>query len=418
MKYLSSFKNKNLANKICLLRSDFNIEDTDLHGYENGLTRIPPLRISAILPTIQFLLKGGAKVVILSHRGRPEINLKSPASAKAPAGRQISNLKNFSLKPFAKILSKLLKKPVRFIDFDKKTNFIKAEEVRKIRASINGSIVMLENLRFFPEEEKNDKKFAKKLASLGDFYVNDAFSVSHRKDASVVAITKFLASYAGFCLENEIKNLSRVMHKQKKPLVIILGGAKIPDKIEALKNFMKKADKILIGGDYEKEIPFLSKFEKSRSRAPKENKFPTGQASSLRGKVILPVDYIREKGKIWDIGPKTSFLYSEIIKNAKTIIWNGPMGYIENPKFSKGTEAIIEAIIKSRALAIIGGGETIASLNISAESGSASGGKNQIRPFGDSSKTKIKNNVFLSTGGGAMLEYLAGKKLPGIAALK
>ncbi len=357
MKYLSSLKNKNLANKTCLLRVDFNITDNELSEKN--------LRIQAVLPTIKFLIGKGAKVIILSHRGRP---LAKVQSSKL-------KVKSFSLKPFIKILSGLLKKPVHFIDF----NNFPTSDVGKLKNMIQNlapaSIFLLENLRFLPGEDKNDTNLAKKLASLGDLYVNDAFSVSHRENASVVAITKFLPSYAGFCLENEIKNLSKVICNPKKPLIIILGGAKISNKIGVIKNFLQKADKFLIGGDYEKEIAFLSKFEK----------------------VILPVDCIREKGKIFDIGPKTSQNYAEFIKNAKTIIWNGPMGYIENPKFRKGSEAIIEAIIKSAAFSIIGGGETT--------------------NFVSSIKYKVSSSIFLSTGGGAMLEYLSAKKLPGIKAL-
>jgi len=376
MKFLSELKNKDLLNKTCLLRVDFNLMDEELSGKN--------LRVQAILPTIKFLIENGARVVILSHRGRPALQGNSKS--------QITNYKQFSLKPFTTILSELLKTPVKFVDFENtflmlrgRTSDANKNKYLGSPTSRTSDVLLLENLRFFPEEEKNDEKFAKKLASLGDFYVNDAFSVSHRKNASVVAITKFLASYAGFCLENEIKNLSKAMnppHKfmwgvknPKKPLIVILGGAKISDKIGTLKNFMKKASKFLIGGDYEKEIPFLKKFKK----------------------VVLPVDYIREKDKILDIGPKTSHLYSEIIKSAKTIIWNGPMGYIENSKFRSGNDEIIKAILSSHAFAIIGGGETVAA---------ASKVKSQ------------KSKVFLSTGGGAMLEFLSGKKLPGIQALK
>lgn len=354
MKFLSGLKNKNLLNKTCVLRVDFNIENEELSEKN--------FRIQAVLPTIKFLTDRGAKIVILSHRGRPPKNPKS----------QIPIPKGLSLKPFAKILSSLLEKPVGFA-----ASLKQAEQ--KTKSLRRGDILLIENLRFYPEEEKNDPKFAKKLASLGNLYINDAFGVSHRKDASIAAMTKFLPSYAGLLLEREIKNLSAAMYRPKHPFIVVLGGAKIPDKIGALKDFMGKTDKLLIGGDCAKEVPFLSKFNN----------------------VVLPVDYIIERGKTLDIGPKTSRLYSEIIKNAKTIIWNGPMGYSENPKFAKGTNAVIGAISKSHAFVVIGGGETIASLNI----------KNQI------SKIKNKHNIFLSTGGGAMLQYLSGEKMPGLMAL-
>jgi len=363
MIFLSELKNKNLSGKTCLLRVDFNIEDTDLSEKN--------LRIQAVLPTIKFLINKGAKVVILSHRGRP---------TKFPILK--SQFPIYSLRPFVKILSKLLKRPIKFANF-------RTSDVQKLTLMLRTSdVLLLENLRFLTGEDKNDAGLAKKLAALGDFYVDDAFAFSHRKDASVVAITKFLPSYAGLLLENEIKNLSGVTKNPKKPLIIILGGAKVAEKIETIKSLLKKADKILIGGAITNDL--IKKLSKSKN--------PRSRASSLRGKIILPIDYIKEKGKIMDIGPKTAQKYAEIIKNAKTIIWNGPMGYIENPKFSKGTEAIIKAIIKSRALAIIGGGETISSIF------------NFQFPIS-------KKNIFLWTGGGAMLEFLAGKKLPGIAAL-
>ncbi len=373
------------------MRVDFNIKDADIpafakasagrHGYETrlpagrqGLTRIP-FRIQAVLPTIRFLTSRGARVVILSHRGRP----KKVSSIK-------KQVLSFTLKPFVKILSSLLKKPVQFADF----NDINKNEIKK---SVTNSIFLLENLRFSPGEEKNDKKLAKKLASLGDFYVNDAFGVSHRKDASIVAITKYLPSYAGLLLENEIKNLSRAVKNPKKPLVIILGGVKISDKIGVIKNFLKKTDKFLIGGAVANTF-FAAKQIMIGDSIYEKDMIPLAKQLLRSGKIILPIDWLTEKGKILDIGTETSRLYAEIIKNAKTIIWNGPMGYFEEPRFAKGSEAVAKAVLKSRAFTIIGGGETTAVFQ--------------------SLNTKY---IFVSTGGGAMLDYLAGGKLPGIAAL-
>lgn len=375
MKFLSSLLKKDLLNKTCLLRVDLNIPEKE--------AKYSP-RILGILPTIKFLIDNGTKIVILSHHGRP-----------------IGFDKKQSLKPFAKILSFLLKKPVHFIDYKKEFN------VSKIFNTIaRDSISLLENLRFLEGEEKNDIKLAKQLASLGDFYVNDAFSDSHRDNASVAVITEFLPSYAGFSLKNEVENLNKVIKNFKKPLVVILGGIKIFDKIGLIENFMKKADYFLIGGGIAHNflkaqgLPIGDSIfeEKTIGFAKKmlNNNLPDGKA----GKIILPVDYIIKGKTILDIGPNTAKYYSDIIKNAKTIIWNGPMGYFENKKFAKGSEIIAKAILSSRAFAVIGGGETtllFTSLN-----------KN----------VKIKNNIFLSTGGGAMLEYLAGKKLPGVKALK
>jgi len=384
MKYLSSLSKKSLANQTCLLRVDFNIENTDLHGYEHGLTRIP-LRVERVLPTIKFLIDRGARVVILSHRGRPKTQISADSQRKSA----------FTLKPFAKILSKLLKRPVQFIDLNlRKSDFLKLRN--KIENFPPGSIFLLENLRFLPEEEKNDKKFAQRLALLGDFYVNDAFSVSHRAHASVVAITQFLPSYVGLALENELKKLNQVMKSPKKPLIIIIGGAKISDKIGVIKNFLKKANCILTGGGVANTFFAAQKLPVGQSLY-EETMIPLARQLLKSKKIILPIDSVVSKGAILDIGPKTIKKYTNMIKSAATIVWNGPMGYIENKKFRKGTGEIAKAIIKSRAFAVIGGGETTSIM----------------------SKVKgQKSKVFISTGGGAMLEYLAGKKLPGIEALK
>lgn len=392
MKFLSSLNRKDLQNKTCLLRVDFNIKDSELD--KNNL------RIRAVLPTIKFLIDNGAKVVILSHRGRPDKKC------------QISNIERqkLTLKPFAEILSSLLKKPVHFIDFKKEKKFDAAQISKTITRD---SIFLLENLRFFDGEEKNDKNFAKQLASFGDFYVNDAFSVSHRKNASVVAITEFLSSYAGLLLEKEIKNFSSVMNpfdktqdsrrvyrgvkNPKKPLVIILGGAKISDKIGVIKNFFKIADYFLIGGGMANTFLAAQGLPVGDSLFEKKA-MPVARKFLKFKSIILPVDTAVYKKQILDIGPETIEKYSKIIKNARTIIWNGPMGYIEDKKFRKGSEAIAKAIINNKkAFSIIGGGETTSIVS--------------------GIKCQVSGNIFISTGGGAMLEYLAGKKLPGIEAL-
>lgn len=380
MKYLSSLKNKNLSGKITLLRLDLNIADSELKNKNHP-------RLAGSLPTIEFLIKRGAEIIILSHRGRPK-------------GIE----EKYSLKPLAGILSKLLKKPVRFINFNTGASDVLnigvnfgTSDVPNIKNSPSGSVFILENLRFLPGEEKNDKKFAKQLASLGDFYVNDAFAVSHRANASVEAITRFLPSYAGLLMEKEIENLNKAMKKPRKPFVIILGGAKISDKLGIIKNFKKRADKFLIGGGIANTflvaegLPIGDSIfeEKMVSEAKKFLKSP---------KIILPVDYAIENKKIFDIGPQTVENYTNIIKKAKTIIWNGPMGYFENPKFAKASKSIAKAVVKNKAFAVIGGGETTAIVS--------------------SIKYQVLRNIFVSTGGGAMLEYLAGKKLPGITALK
>ena len=329
MKFLSDLKQKDLSGKKCLLRVDFNIENEELKR-TRGKKNIP-LRIERILPTLKFLLKNGSRIIILSHKGRPKI------------GQVNSKL---SLKPFTKIISELLKEPVKFINFGE-----------KISTSINRSIFLLENLRFSPGEEKNDAKFAKELASLGDFYVNDAFSVSHRANASIEAITKFIPSYAGFSMEEELKNLNGVMKKPKKPFVFILGGAKISDKIGIINNFIKRADKFLIGGGMANTFFAADDLPVGKSLYEK-NKLDVALKISKSPKITLPIDLVVKNGKILDIGSETAKRYSQIIKKAKTVVWNGPMGYIESPKFRKGSEAVAEAILKTQAKAVVGGGET------------------------------------------------------------
>ena len=382
MKFLNSLKSKNLSDKTCILRVDFNVE-------EGELIEKSPRFISAV-NTIKFLNNRGTKVVVLSHRGRP--NNQQPTT----------NNRQLSLRPFIHILYKHLKKPVYFTDLDEKNLR------EKIKNSKPESVFLLENLRFYPGEDKNDKNFAKKIARLGDFYVNDAFAFSHRKTASMAAITNFLPSYAGPTLEKEIKHLNAAFKQHKKPLVLVLGGVKISTKMGLIKNFWNRADYFLIGsamadnfllaqglpiGDsvYEKEmVPFAKKLLNS-----------THSTGSGRVKIILPIDFAIQNKKILDIGEKTEKQFSEIIKKAKTIIWNGPIGQYEIPKFAKGTYAVMEAILKNKnAKIIIGGGETTAAIS-------------KYR-----SAVSKRKNVFVSTGGGAMLEYLSGKKLPGIEALK
>ncbi|MBU4482201.1 phosphoglycerate kinase, partial [Patescibacteria group bacterium] len=315
-------------------------------------------RINAVLPTIKFLISKKAKIVILSHRGRP-INEKN---------------KKLSLCPVAKIISKKLRTQVRFFsDF----NFKKIKE--KINLDKKSRIFLLENLRFLPGEKNNESKLAKRLASLGDIYINDAFAVCHRKNASTVAITKYIESYAGLLLEKEIDGLSKVVKAPKKPLVVILGGSKIINKINIINNLNKKTFRFLLGSSIFNKLtnPEIKKLQKNK-------------------KIILPIDFIKNNGMYFDIGPKTIECYKKIINKANTIIWNGPIGMIEKKKYSTGSKQLASAIIRAKAFKIIGGGETV----------------NFIL-----SENLQKRMSFLSTGGGAMLDFLAGKKLPGIIAL-
>lgn len=347
MKYLSRLGKKELTGKTCLLRVDLNIKSLK-----------DQFRIDSILPTIKYLLKSKSKIIILSHRGRP-----------------IGADSKLSLRPIAKIIALKLKKEIKFIDsFDPKK--IKNE----IGSDNKRSIFMLENLRFLPGEEKNGNDLAKKLAGLGDIYINDAFAVSHRKNASVFAITKYIKSYAGLLLEKEISGLTEATKGPKRPLIIVLGGTKIDAKINIVKNLNSQTNFFLLGSSVLNEIKDLKVKNIVKSK-----------------KCLAPIDFSEVGGKYFDIGPKTIALYKKIISEANTIIWNGPVGMSENKKYSKGTTEIAKAIIRSKAFKVIGGGETASFIL----------------------KKKLNKNIdLLSTGGGAMLDFLAGKDLPGIKALK
>jgi phosphoglycerate kinase len=267
---------------------------------------------------------------------------------------------------------------------------------REISTAKSKSIFMLENLRFMPGEAANNPDFAGNLASLGDYYVNDAFAVAHRDNASVTAITKFLPSYAGFGLEAEITNLGKVMKKAKRPLVVILGGAKIDDKLGVIKFFRAKANWFLIGGALANTLLFLKGVKMGKSIYEKNASRDIERLLHYKN-ILLPEDFRTDDTAILDIGPKTERAFEEKIKSARTIIWNGPLGVIERDAFAHGTTAIAKALgTNTKAFSVVGGGETVTAL----------------KKFGVDSEAS-----FISTGGGAMLDFLAGKKLPGIEAL-
>ncbi len=362
IKFLSEASKKNLSGT-ALLRLDFNTEDN--------------WRVQTTLPTIRFLLRHSSKIVIIGHRGRPN-----------------GYDKKLSLRNGCLRLQKLLGRKIQFVPG---LNFVAIKKV--VDRSPRGSIFLLENLRFWQGERTNDVKFAKKLASLADYYVNDAFAVSHRANASVAAITKYLPSYAGFGLEREIRFLKQVMRHPRHPLVFVIGGAKVSDKLGVMKYFKDKADWFLLGGAAANTIFALKGIDMKKSLRERDKKHLNELREILKYKnVVLPVDLRWRGDAAFDVGPKTVRIFADKVRHARTIIWNGPVGYVEKRGFDTGTLAIMRAIVNNRtAFKLTGGGETVMFLR-----------KHLLD----------KKFSFISTGGGAMLEFLADKKLPGIEALK
>jgi phosphoglycerate kinase len=382
-----------LNQKKVLLRLDLNVP------LNNG--RITDTtRIDKILPTVNFLLKNNAKVIILSHVGRPKGNV----------------VNELSLKPICESLKNKLKQNIRLISKN-----IKEIESSNLFDNDDEKIVILENLRFYEEEEKNDSVFAKHLASLADIYVNDAFSCSHRAHASTFEITKFIPSYAGLQLKLEIDALSKITSEIKKPITCIIGGSKISTKINIIKNLIPKFDNIIIvGGMANNVLKFKGHnigksiqedncdkiIEEIFSLSVKKNCKITYPEDVTVGKdlngspKIKGLNDVSEDELILDIGPKSIENINNIIEKSNTILWNGPAGYFENPNFAKGSLEIMKKIIEKNKTntiySVAGGGDTVALLN---------------------SVGAVNNFNFVSTAGGAFLEYLEGKELPGIKAL-
>ena len=391
MKYIDQIEMKG---KRVFLRVDFNVP----MDKEGNVTS--DKRVRASIPTINYALERGAKLIIASHLGRPK-------------GKRVDEM---SLKPVVKVLSGLLQKEVMFFD-----DCVGETIERATRNMKEGDIFLLENLRFHPGEDKNDAQFAKQLAALCDIYIDDAFAVSHRAAASNSAITGFVQTCAaGFLLKNEVEYFKKVMVNPAKPLVAIIGGAKVSDKISLLENLIEKVDKIIIGGGMAFTFLRAAGFETGKSLC-EEDMLDTARKIQEKAKqknvqFLLPVDAViaqsataeaevkvcgvNEIPKDWiglDIGPKTISLFSDALKGVKTIIWNGPMGMFELAPFSKGTFELAGAVANSGALSIIGGGDT----------------DTAIKKAGLSAKMS-----YISTGGGAFLEWIEGKTLPGIAALE
>ena len=382
-----------LKGKKVLLRVDLNVP------IKNGAIT-ESSRIEKIIPTIKLLIEKEAKIIILSHIGRPK-------------GKVVSEM---SLEPISKKLADLLNKEVLF-----NKNIINENTLSEINKISNGSIMMLENIRFNEGEESNDSKFSKKISSLGDIYINDAFSCSHRAHASIEGITKYIPSYFGIQIAEEINALKKITAEIKKPVSLIIGGTKISTKIKIIKNLIKKFDHIIIVGGmantmlkhtgskvgksiYERDCGVLIKeiLENSKKYNCKIT-YPVDVVVSKNLENVgknKEIKEIEEDDMILDIGPKTISSIKTIINNSNTILWNGPAGYFENPNFQNGTKKILEIISQKTAndniFSVAGGGETVAAIN---------------------KFKKIDSFTFVSTAGGAFLEFLEGKTLPGIKAI-
>mgnify|MGYP001766481645 CR=1 FL=1 len=391
MKYIDQI---DMKGKRVFLRVDFNVP----MDKEGNVTS--DKRVRASIPTINYALEKGAKLIVASHLGRPK-------------GKRVAEM---SLKPVVKVLSDLLKKEVLFLE-----DCVGPVVEQGVARLQEGQIILLENLRFQPGEDKNDAQFAKQLAALCDVYIDDAFAVSHRAAASNSAITEFVpVCAAGFLLKNEVEYFKKAMVNPAKPLAAIIGGAKVSDKIGLLENLIEKVDKIIIGGGMAFTFLRAAGHETGKSLCEEDMLDPArkivDKAKQKNVQFLLPVDAViaqaaeaqaearicgvQDIPKEWiglDIGPATIALFSEALKGVKTVIWNGPMGMFELAPFSKGTFQLAQAVADSGALSIIGGGDT----------------DTAIKKAGLTSKMS-----YISTGGGAFLEWLEGKTLPGIAALE
>lgn len=391
-----SIDNVELKGKRVLVRVDFNVPLDENQNITDDR------RITAALPTINKIISEGGKVILMSHLGRPKGQPK----------------KEFSLKPVAVRLGELVDTNVKFADD------CVGESVKSIVDRMqDGEVLLLENLRFHSEEEKNNPQFAEKLASLGDVYINDAFGSAHRAHASTEGVTKFIDTCAaGYLMQKELDYLGKALSEPKRPFTAILGGAKISGKIDVIENLLPKVDNLIIGGGMAYTF-FKAKGLEIGTSLLEEDKIDMAgellkKAESSKAKLLLPVDIVvadefkedshseiydydkMPEGKMGlDIGTKTRELFSNVIKESKTVVWNGPMGVFEFPNFAKGTNAIAQSLADATtegAITVIGGGDSASAIK----------------------KAGLKDKVsHVSTGGGASLEFLEGKVLPGVAAL-
>ena len=390
---LNTIREADLSNKRVLIRVDFNVPLKE--GKVTDATRIV-----AALPTIKYILsQPGTSLVVMSHFGRPK-GKKNP---------------DFSMIPVGKKFEELLGRPVKV------ASDVIGEEVRKeVEALKAGEVLLLENCRFYPDEEANNPEFAKELASFGDVYVNDAFGTAHRAHASTEGVAHYLPAYAGFLIEKEVKFMAPLLENPEKPFVAIIGGSKVSSKISVLESLVKTCDAIVIGGGMAYTFLKVQGHQIGKSLV-EDDYLETARnflaAAEKKGvKVILPVDHVcaaafaedAEPVAVdaidipadlmgMDIGPKTTAAIVAELANAKSVVWNGPMGVFEFASFAKGTEAVAKALAASKATTVVGGGDSVAAIN----------------KFGLADKIS-----HVSTGGGASLEFLEGKVLPGIKALE
>lgn len=379
--------------KKVLVRVDFNVPIDDSGSITDDR------RIREALPTIKYLQEHNAKVILMSHLGRPKgkFNMK------------------YSLKPVAERLSEKLGTNVKL------ANDVIGDEVQAMVDTLKeGDVMLLENVRFYEEEEKNDKEFSKKLAALGDIYINDAFGTAHRAHATTAGVAEYLPSAVGFLIKKEIDIMGKALTKAERPFVAILGGAKVSDKIGVIENLLDKVDALLIGGGMAFTFYKAKGYEIGKSILETEKVELAGEilkkADEKRVKLLLPIDIvvapefnndapqktvsadrIPEDQMGLDIGERSREVYADIIKNAKTVVWNGPMGVFEMTNFAKGTFALAQALSECKGTTIVGGGDSAAA----------------VEQLGFADKI-----THISTGGGASLEFLEGKMLPGIAAIE
>ncbi|MCC6793329.1 MAG: phosphoglycerate kinase [Thermomicrobiales bacterium] len=385
-----SIRDAEVAGKRVFVRVDFNVP-------LDGSTITDDTRIRAALPTIQHLIDRGARVILCSHLGRPK---GKPNDA-------------FRLAPVAARLSELLERPVKTA-----RDVVGPSANEEAAALANGDVLLLENVRFEPGEEKNDPELAKALASLAEIYVNDAFGAAHRAHASTAGIAAYLPAYAGFLMDAEVAALGKLLGEPERPFVTILGGAKVSDKLAVIENLILKVDALVIGGGMANTFLLAQGHAIGTSLAERDFAEKAteliAQAADRGVEIMLPVDVVVTAGMdgeasvvgldgvtddlaIFDIGPKSAELFAERIGAAKTIFWNGPMGVFEKPAFAAGTKAIATAVAAADAFTVVGGGDSVAA----------------VEQMGVADKIS-----HISTGGGASLEFIEGKELPGITPLQ